>query len=140
MAKEPRQCSCGCGEMTKGGLWRPGHDSRAHGRKETNRIANRLRGDVQPTSTAQIEWPTSGRTLGEIVQGSRVRAIVGPRGLEVDGVVYSITRYGWGSLVGQDGRQWNATRERMTVIEADPKRAAVGMPPEQKRVLVRLTQ
>jgi hypothetical protein len=29
-AKEPRECKCGCGEMTKGGLFRPGHDARYH--------------------------------------------------------------------------------------------------------------
>lgn len=26
--KTPRKCACGCGEMTKGGLWRPGHDAK----------------------------------------------------------------------------------------------------------------
>jgi hypothetical protein len=26
----PRECSCGCGEMTKGGAYRPGHDARHH--------------------------------------------------------------------------------------------------------------
>lgn len=28
--KEARECKCGCGEMTKGGLFRPGHDARYH--------------------------------------------------------------------------------------------------------------
>lgn len=26
----PRECACGCGEMTKGGVYRPGHDARHH--------------------------------------------------------------------------------------------------------------
>jgi hypothetical protein len=26
----PRECACGCGEMTKGGTYRPGHDARHH--------------------------------------------------------------------------------------------------------------
>lgn len=26
--KQPRKCACGCGEMTKGGTYRPGHDSK----------------------------------------------------------------------------------------------------------------
>jgi hypothetical protein len=26
--KGPRPCACGCGEMTKGGVFRPGHDAR----------------------------------------------------------------------------------------------------------------
>ena len=29
-AKEPIACKCGCGEMTKGGRFRPGHDARYH--------------------------------------------------------------------------------------------------------------
>lgn len=28
--KEPRQCLCGCGGMTKGGRFLPGHDARYH--------------------------------------------------------------------------------------------------------------
>lgn len=28
-AKTPRKCGCGCGLMTKGGIWRPGHDAKA---------------------------------------------------------------------------------------------------------------
>lgn len=26
----PHECACGCGEMTKGGTYRPGHDARHH--------------------------------------------------------------------------------------------------------------
>lgn len=33
MAKEPRQCECGCGEMTKGGRFRPGHDAKLHSKQ-----------------------------------------------------------------------------------------------------------
>jgi len=29
-AKEPKQCTCGCGGMTKGGSFLPGHDARYH--------------------------------------------------------------------------------------------------------------
>lgn len=29
-AKNPRECECGCGEMTKGGRFRPGHDAKFH--------------------------------------------------------------------------------------------------------------
>lgn len=29
--KTPRQCTCGCGLMTKGGRYVPGHDARHHG-------------------------------------------------------------------------------------------------------------
>ena len=31
-AKAGRECKCGCKEMTKGGLFRPGHDARYHSR------------------------------------------------------------------------------------------------------------
>lgn len=30
-AKPPKECGCGCGEMTKGGNFLPGHDSYLHG-------------------------------------------------------------------------------------------------------------
>lgn len=30
--KEPKECLCGCGEFTKGGIFRPGHDARYHAR------------------------------------------------------------------------------------------------------------
>lgn len=33
--KEPRACLCGCGEMTKGGRFIPGHDARFHARIKT---------------------------------------------------------------------------------------------------------
>lgn len=29
-AREPQSCKCGCGEMTKGGMFKPGHDARYH--------------------------------------------------------------------------------------------------------------
>lgn len=29
-AKEPRECTCGCGGMTKGGRFLPGHDAKYH--------------------------------------------------------------------------------------------------------------
>jgi hypothetical protein len=29
---EPRECECGCGEMTNGGLFRPGHDAKLRSR------------------------------------------------------------------------------------------------------------
>lgn len=29
-SRTPRECTCGCGEMTKGGKFRPGHDARLH--------------------------------------------------------------------------------------------------------------
>lgn len=29
-AKEPKECKCGCGGMTKGGMFLPGHDARFH--------------------------------------------------------------------------------------------------------------
>ena len=28
--KAPKECLCGCGEMTKGGTFRPGHDAKYH--------------------------------------------------------------------------------------------------------------
>lgn len=31
-AKEPKECLCGCGGMTKGGRFLPGHDARYHAR------------------------------------------------------------------------------------------------------------
>lgn len=30
VAKEPQECGCGCGGMTKGGRFLPGHDARFH--------------------------------------------------------------------------------------------------------------
>lgn len=30
--KDPRACECGCGENTKGGRYRPGHDAKHHAR------------------------------------------------------------------------------------------------------------
>lgn len=29
-SRTPRECTCGCGEMTRGGKFRPGHDARLH--------------------------------------------------------------------------------------------------------------
>lgn len=30
--KDPKECKCGCGGMTKGGIFLPGHDARYHSR------------------------------------------------------------------------------------------------------------
>ena len=27
-SRKPRSCGCGCGDLTNGGLWKPGHDAR----------------------------------------------------------------------------------------------------------------
>jgi hypothetical protein len=40
MAKrEPQSCGCGCGGMTKGGRFLPGHDARMHGQAKKDNMA-----------------------------------------------------------------------------------------------------
>jgi hypothetical protein len=34
--REPRECLCSCGGMTKGGRFLPGHDARLHGELKRN--------------------------------------------------------------------------------------------------------
>jgi len=31
-SKTPKACACGCGGMTRGGTWLPGHDAKAYSR------------------------------------------------------------------------------------------------------------
>ena len=32
-SKTPKECACGCGGMTRGGNWLPGHDAKAYSRE-----------------------------------------------------------------------------------------------------------
>lgn len=38
-SKDPRACECGCGENTKGGRFRPGHDAKLHSRQKAEAAA-----------------------------------------------------------------------------------------------------
>ena len=43
MAKQPQECGCGCGGMTKGGRFLPGHDARFHAAQKEGRLAGAIR-------------------------------------------------------------------------------------------------
>lgn len=42
MAKTPQACGCGCGGMTKGGRFLPGHDARFHAAQKAGRLAGAI--------------------------------------------------------------------------------------------------
>lgn len=45
--REPRPCACGCGAMTKGGMWSPGHDSkRGHAYDKGRALVNAAREEL----------------------------------------------------------------------------------------------
>ena len=58
MAKrEPQACGCGCGGMTKGGRFLPGHDARMHGKKhESARIQERMRAGTAVHKTEEVAY------------------------------------------------------------------------------------
>lgn len=52
--KDPRECSCGCGGMTGGGLFQPGHDA-----KLRSRLLSAIRaGDEAALTTLLDDFPT----------------------------------------------------------------------------------
>lgn len=53
MAKrEPQACGCGCGGMTKGGRFLPGHDARMHGQQKRDGLAAAI---THRRQTASVE-------------------------------------------------------------------------------------
>lgn len=50
-AKDPRDCECGCGEQTKGGRFRPGHDARLHAREKAEAAAKAAGAPVEGQQT-----------------------------------------------------------------------------------------
>lgn len=48
-AKEPKECKCGCGEMTKGGIFKPGHDARYHAAQAKAALAEQPVDDKEET-------------------------------------------------------------------------------------------
>lgn len=135
MAKEPRQCECGCGEMTKGGRFRPGHDSRMHSKKKQDeKVAERI--SAAPVPTGKIEWPTHRNKEG-IMAGMLVEAQtnhVKPK--TVSGVVFSVSPFGWVAFVDGEGHQWIGYPEKTTLLEAD--RSKIQMTPIQQIKIARL--
>lgn len=52
----PRECACGCGEMTKGGLFIPGHDAKMKGA-----LYHVIKGTPDKSAQTQIQ----GKPIGE---------------------------------------------------------------------------
>lgn len=50
-SKDPRDCECGCGEQTKGGRFRPGHDARLHAREKAEAAAKAASSPVEGQQT-----------------------------------------------------------------------------------------
>lgn len=46
-ARRERDCACGCGEQTRGGVYKPGHDAKHHSAlRHAGQAAHTLRGTV----------------------------------------------------------------------------------------------
>lgn len=133
MAKEPRSCECGCGEQTKGGRFRPGHDSRVHGKKHQDRA--RAEKIAAPLSTSKIEWP-AGRTRDGISAGMLVEGLM-PLGKTDRGVVYRISSFGWVAYVNDNGKQRIGEAGQTTILEPDVRK--IEMTPIQRGAIARLT-
>jgi hypothetical protein len=140
MAKEPRACECGCGEMTKGGRFRPGHDSRMHGKKHTDaKLAERL-APSRPVSKGQLVFPLGRRAKDGTTAGMKVRGFARLSGhpTKHEALVYSVSPHGWIAVVQDDGHQSIYYEGDWEILETSLPKAQLGMTPEQRRMLDRL--
>lgn len=64
MAKAPQACGCGCGGMTKGGRFLPGHDARFHAAQKAGRLGAAIAHATGAHGTAGKAAPPSGRYSG----------------------------------------------------------------------------
>lgn len=66
--KGPRECACGCGTMTKGGVFAPGHDSQLHSAflMVWNGKAD-LEGAPREIADLFVIWNATGQNLKELV-------------------------------------------------------------------------
>ena len=60
-ATEPRPCRCGCGGLTKGGQFRPGHDHRALGLALAGHLDPQIVFEGMPAMLARFERHLAGR-------------------------------------------------------------------------------
>lgn len=64
MAKTPQACGCGCGGMTKGGRFLPGHDARFHAAQKAGRLAGAIAHATGAHGTAGEAAPDRRRGRG----------------------------------------------------------------------------
>lgn len=149
MAKTPQACGCGCGGMTKGGRFLPGHDARFHAAQKAghNTAAVKRATGAHGTASAALpdSWAASAPSGNEKAQtgdgttvrvGMRVRATVS--GKPREGTVYHVSRYGQVAFVDDGGHQLIGYPGMTWVVNDDPKAVTRALTTEAKTVIARL--
>jgi len=126
--------------MTKGGRFRPGHDSRMHGKKQTDAKLQERLAPSRPVSKGQLVFPLGRRAKDGTMAGMKVRGFAAKSGHPVKhgAIVYSVSPWGWIAVVQEDGRQSIYYEGDWLLLEKDPKKAQDDMTPEQRQMLDRL--
>lgn len=145
MSKVPKECECGCGEWTKGGRFRPGHDARMHGKSKPPTGAHGTAGTAplppdagQRPSEPEIAEEGHGTSLRP---GMLVRAQIGSRTEDAavrTGIVFRTTQFGWCAFVDSEGRQCIGYQGRTFIENGDVKAVLRGATATQKAALIRL--
>ena len=160
MAKTPQACGCGCGGMTKGGRFLPGHDARFHAAQKAGRLAGAIAhatgahgtaGKAAPVSTGYQrpvaderpgDEPPKGEGTLTAPKGTRgtpvsagmwVRATV--NGKPEEGIVFSVDPFGNIAFVKEDGRQSIGYPGMTWVMDTNTKRRPN---PQQRATLERI--
>jgi hypothetical protein len=146
MTKEARACECGCNEMTKGGRFRPGHDSRMHGTKkqsEAVQVAMTIRA-VGSTKKTPLEFTTNRVSAAGVRAGMLIKGLIAG-GLdqdtkEVQGICSYVSPHGWVTLITPEGKQYiiggSSGHGDPEIVEPAPKTDR--LPQAQRLVLERV--
>lgn len=151
MAKTPQPCGCGCGGMTKGGRFLPGHDARFHAAQKKGRLGAAVAHATGAHGTATgaperssgyqrpdgKEEPDEARPVTEATddnlippKGSGKGTTVAP-GMWVratiskephEGIVYSVDPFGNVTFVDDQGKQWIGYPGMTWVLDTNTKR------------------
>lgn len=156
MAKTPQACGCGCGGMTKGGRFLPGHDARFHAAQKAGRLGRAIEHATGAHGTAREAPPVPGGYSGPVAKekpgdeppvgegttaekgtpvsaGMWVRATVS--GKPQEGIVYNVDPYGNIAFIDTEGHQWIGYRGMTWVIDTNTKRVPN---PAQRRTLEKI--
>ena len=158
--KTPQACGCGCGGMTKGGRFLPGHDARFHAAQKAGRLAGAIShatgahgkateapspsrrpsdtsgdekpGDAAPVGSGELV-PPKGIRGTPVAPGMWVRATIS--GKPQEGIVYSVDPHGNIAFLSDAGVQYIGYPGMTWVVDSDTKRKPN---PAQRRVLERI--
>lgn len=157
MAKTPQACGCGCGGMTKGGRFLPGHDARFHAAQKEGQLGRAIAHATGAHGTAPDagpdedgyrramanEKPGDEPPVGDGVLADKGGTKVAPgmwvratkSGAAREGIVYNVDTFGNIAFIDDEGKQHIGYTGMTWVVDTNVRRKPN---PSQRRVLINI--